>query len=74
MIAIVPVKAVELKDVRVIVPGGYVLFSGWTVKRLDNGKFYSTNGQVPWNPIGGKRAAVAVEASGLYDSANFIHI
>lgn len=74
MIAIVPVKAVELKDVRVIVPGGYTLFSGWTVKRLDNGKFYSPNGQLPWKPIGGKAAAQSVAASGLYDSANFIHI
>ena len=74
MLAIIPVKAVELKDVRVIVPGGYTLFTGWTVQRLDNGKFYSTNGQLPWNPIGGKRAAESVAASGLYDSAGFIHI
>lgn len=70
----IAVKAVKLDKVKIPVKGGYTLFTGWTVRRTDNGEFYTINGETPWNPNGGEQSAKEVEASGLLPNAKFVKL
>lgn len=72
--ATIPVKAVKLDKVKIKVAGGYILFTGWTVKRTDSGEYYTTDGVSPWKPKGGEEAAREVEKSGLLPKAKFMKV
>lgn len=72
--ATIAVKAVKLDKVKIKVQGGYILFTGWTVKRTDTGEYYTTDGITPWKPKGGEEAAKEVEKSGLLPKAKFVKV
>ena len=66
----IAVQTVKVTDYPVKFPGGVAYYSGWAVARAD-GSLFSTDGRAPvcWKR---KRAADAVEASGLLDGAQFV--
>jgi len=68
----VSVAATQITDLKVNVPGGYKLLSGWTVRCVATGRLFTVDGVHPWLPKGGKGAALEVEASGLLPSAKFL--
>lgn len=69
---ITTLKAVKIEGLKIKVAKGYVLLEGWTVINTVTGKYFSTDGEFPYLPAGGKRAAQDVAAGGVFETATFL--
>lgn len=67
------VRAVKIDGLRFSVPGGVAVMSGWGLRSAD-GRYYTTDGVLPWVPQGGRRSAKSVEETGLLPGAKFVEV
>lgn len=73
--ALIPLTAVKVKNLRINVPTGYQLLSGWTLIREDGTYLADTDGSRPYFPRGGKSAVDAiVTGGGVYEGAKFVSL